>query len=107
MGPQSAERSSLVGKVTRGGLGKPLGPGVRASSGTDIDLSTVCVDEKDLIGSYSSDFTLQKAVALLVFGQKLDVRKLVSHEFPLKKTAEAVNLAANPSPDSLKIMVLP
>jgi len=27
---------------------------------TGIDLSTICVDEKDLIGSYSADVTLQK-----------------------------------------------
>ncbi|MFN7139587.1 MAG: alcohol dehydrogenase catalytic domain-containing protein, partial [Limisphaerales bacterium] len=30
-----------------------------------VDLSQVCVDEKDLIGSYSSDFLLQKKVAQL------------------------------------------
>src|SRR3954471_17666163 len=34
---------------------------------TSIDLSNICVDEKDLIGSYSSDFTLQSEVARLVF----------------------------------------
>ena len=73
---------------------------------TAIDLSSVCVDEKDLIGSYSSDFTLQKEVAKLVFTRKLDVRQLITHQFPLAQTAQAVELAAHPQPESLKIMVV-
>ena len=69
------------------------------------DLSTICVDEKDLIGSYSADFTLQREVAHLVFSRNLDVRGLITHRFPLEKTAEAVDLAAHPKPDSLKVLV--
>lgn len=72
---------------------------------TEIDLSRICVDEKDLIGSYSSDFTLQQQVSKLVFSRKLDVRGLITHEFPLAQTAAAVELAAHPQPDSLKVMV--
>lgn len=72
---------------------------------TPIDLGVVCVDEKTLTGSYSSDFTLQREVARLVFSRKLDVRPLITHRFPLEQTADAIALAANPTPDSLKIMV--
>ncbi len=72
-----------------------------------LDLATICVDEKDLLGSYSADFLLQKEVARLVFSRKLDVRKLVSHQLPLEETAAAVALAARPSADSLKIVVCP
>lgn len=72
---------------------------------TKLDLADVCVDEKDLIGSYSADFTLQREVARLVFSRKLDVRRLITHEFPLDQTAKAVELAAHPTPDSLKILV--
>ncbi len=86
---------------------RPAVPGGPKQPCLDLDLSAICVDEKDLIGSYSSDFTLQQDVARLVFGRKLDVRRLVTHEFPLEKTAEAVDLAAHPHPNSLKIMVLP
>lgn len=32
-----------------------------------VDLGVLCVDEKGLMGSYSSDFTLQKEVARWVF----------------------------------------
>jgi L-iditol 2-dehydrogenase len=69
------------------------------------DLASICVDEKDLIGSYSSDFTLQHEVARLIFTRQLDVRQLITHRFPLEKTADAVALAAKPSEDSLKIVV--
>ena len=70
-----------------------------------VDLSRVCVDEVDLLGSYSSDFTLQKKVAPLVFSRQLDVRPLITHRFPLAKTAAAVELASHPTPESLKILV--
>jgi L-iditol 2-dehydrogenase len=70
-----------------------------------LDFSSICLDEKDLIGSYSSDFTLQAEVARLVFSRRLDVRPLISHYFPLAETAKAVALAAHPAPDSLKIVI--
>jgi len=72
-----------------------------------IDLASICLDEKDLIGSYSSDFTLQREVARLVFSRRLDVRPLITHRFPLEQTAAAVALAANPTANSLKIIVAP
>jgi L-iditol 2-dehydrogenase len=74
---------------------------------TELDLASVCVDEKDLLGSYSADFTLQKEVARLVFSRRLDVRNLITHRFELAKTAEAVGLASHPTPESLKIVVCP
>ncbi|MGB6500403.1 MAG: alcohol dehydrogenase catalytic domain-containing protein, partial [Thermoplasmata archaeon] len=72
---------------------------------SQIDLASICLDEKDLIGSYSSDFTLQAEVARLVFSRRLDVRGLITHCFPLEQTAAAVSLAAAPTSDSLKILV--
>jgi L-iditol 2-dehydrogenase len=71
----------------------------------NLQLSTICLDEKDLIGSYSSDFTLQAEVARLVFTRRLDVRPLITHHFPLAETAQAVALAAHPTAESLKILV--
>jgi len=69
------------------------------------DPAAVCVDEKDLLGSYSADCTLQREVARLVFSRRLDVRPLITHRFPLAQTAKAVALAAHPTPASLKIIV--
>jgi L-iditol 2-dehydrogenase len=92
-------------ELLRGGGQLLLFAHTRRGTQTKIDLSTVCVDEKDVLGSYSADFTLQKEVAKLVFSRALDVRGLVTHEFSLEETAAAVELAANPEPNSLKIMV--
>jgi L-iditol 2-dehydrogenase len=74
-------------------------------SAFSLDLASVCLDEKDLLGSYSSDFTLQDEVARLVFSRQLDVRQLISHRFPLEQTAAAIRLASKPTEDSLKIIV--
>ncbi|HEU6447288.1 MAG TPA: alcohol dehydrogenase catalytic domain-containing protein [Verrucomicrobiae bacterium] len=71
----------------------------------NLDFSSICVDEKDLIGSYSSDFTLQREVARLVFSRQLDMRPLITHRFPLDQTADAIALAARPAENSLKIIV--
>jgi L-iditol 2-dehydrogenase len=86
---------------------RPLSSDLRPlSSGLCLlDLASVCLDEKDLLGSYSADFTLQREVARLVFSRQLDVRRLITHRFPLEQTAAAVALAAHPGPDSLKILV--
>jgi L-iditol 2-dehydrogenase len=70
-----------------------------------LDLASVCLDEKDLIGSYSADFTIQDEVSRLVFSRRLDVRPLITHRFPLAETSNAIGLAAHPKPDSLKILV--
>jgi L-iditol 2-dehydrogenase len=71
----------------------------------EIDPASICADEKDLIGSYSSDFTIQAEVARLVFSRRFDVRPLLTHCFPLEQASAAINLAAHPAPDSLKILV--
>jgi L-iditol 2-dehydrogenase len=93
-------------KLLRGGGQVLLFAHTRRGGQIGLDLSSVCVDEKDLIGSYSSDFILQKEVARLVLSRAVDVRKLVTHQFPLERTAAAADLAAHPTPKSLKIMVL-
>jgi L-iditol 2-dehydrogenase len=70
-----------------------------------LDLASICVDEKDLLGSYSADFTLQQEVSRLVFSRRMDVRGLVTHRFSLEKTADAIQLASRPTFESLKILV--
>ena len=91
--------------LLRGGGQVMLFSHTRRGDQTSVDLATVCVDEKDLIGSYSADFRLQTEVARLVFPRRLDVRQLVTHRFPLAQTAAAVELAAHPTAQSLKVVV--
>src|SRR5581483_9127661 len=84
-------------KSLRGGGQVLLFAHTKRGALTDIDLASVCVDEKDLLGSYSADFTLQREVAQIVFSRQLDVRALVSHRFPLTETSAAISLASRPS----------
>ncbi len=91
--------------LVRGGGQVLLFSHTRRGDEAAIDLATVCVDEKDLIGSYSADFALQGEVARLVFSRKLDARRLITHQFPLAQTAAAIELASHPTADSLKVVV--
>jgi L-iditol 2-dehydrogenase len=92
-------------RVVRGGGAVMLFAHTRRESLTPIDLAQICVDEKDLLGSYSADFTLQNEVARLVFSRRLDVRSLITGRFALEQASAAIDLAASPTQSSLKIMV--
>lgn len=72
-----------------------------------FDPAAVCVDEKTLIGSYSSSVDLQAQVVELVMGGELAFENLISHRFPLTRAVEALSLAAHPQPDSMKIVIQP
>src|SRR5438552_1818245 len=72
-----------------------------------FDPAAVCVDEKTLLGSYSASIELQQHAADFVFSGAVDFSKLISHRFPLAQAVEALNLAAHPLADSLKIVVSP
>ena len=91
--------------LVRGGGQVLLFAHTRRGVTTPLDLAATCVDEKDLLGSYSADFTLQAEVARLVFSRRLDVRPLITHRFALDQTAAAIALAIRPMPDSLKIVI--
>ena len=74
---------------------------------TTIDPAAICVDEKTLMGSYSASIDLQDESTGLVFNGEIDLAALISHRFPLSEAAEALHLAANPQPDSMKIVIQP
>jgi L-iditol 2-dehydrogenase len=72
-----------------------------------FDPAAVCVDEKTLIGSYSASVDLQDESVRFVMGKEMDLEKLISHRFPLQQAVEALDLAAHPQPDSMKIVIQP
>jgi L-iditol 2-dehydrogenase len=75
-----------------------------------FDPAAVCVDEKTLIGSYSSSFTILDEVTDVVFGgyrNGFDLTQLISHRFPFEGAVAAIDIASNPQPDSMKIMMEP
>lgn len=72
-----------------------------------IDPAAVCVDEKTLLGSYSASVDLQDENVRLVFSNDIDFARLVTHRFPLQQAVEALQLAAHPGPDSMKVVIQP
>ena len=73
-----------------------------------FDPAAVCMDEKTLMGSYSASIEIQQEGIDLVFDGfrdgTLDLTRLISHRFALADCADAVDLASNPKPDSMKIV---
>jgi L-iditol 2-dehydrogenase len=72
-----------------------------------FDPGAVCVDEKTLLGSYSASVDLQEASVQFVMNREMDLERLISHRFSLSSSVEALNLAAHPQPDSMKIAIQP
>ena len=72
-----------------------------------IDPAAVCVDEKTLLGSYSASVDLQEESVHFVFSREMNLEGLISHRFSLQESLEALNLAAHPQADSLKIVIQP
>ena len=75
-----------------------------------IDPGAVCMDEKTLMGSYSSSFEILEEVTDLVFGgyrNGFDLTQLISHRFPLDQAVPAIEIASHPKADSMKIMLEP
>jgi L-iditol 2-dehydrogenase len=72
-----------------------------------FDPAAVCVDEKTMIGSYSASVDLQAESVQFVMRQEMALDKLISHRFPLTEAVQALDLAAHPQPDSMKIVIQP
>jgi len=75
-----------------------------------FDPAAVCVDEKTLLGSYSSSFPLLSEVTDMVFGgyrNGFNLTQLISHRFPMEEAVPAIEIASNPQPGSMKIMIEP
>ncbi len=76
-------------------------------SEVSIDPAAICVEEKTLMGSYSASVDIQDETIDFVFSGGVDLSKLISHRFDLKDAIKAISLAANPQPDSMKIVIQP
>lgn len=76
-----------------------------------FDPAAVCMDEKTLMGSYSASVEIQQEAIDLVFtgyrDGSFDLTRLISHRFPLQECTDAIRLAANPVPGSMKIVLKP
>ena len=73
----------------------------------EISGADVCVAERILLGSYSSDIDLQAESARLVFSGELPLSKLISHRFSLENIQQGVHVAQTPGDRSLKVVIYP
>jgi L-iditol 2-dehydrogenase len=67
--------------------------------------SAVGIEEKEILGAYSASVDDQAESAEIVFGKQLPLRELISHRFPLERIAEAIALAAQPTENTLKVVI--
>src|SRR5271170_1858409 len=71
----------------------------------EFPAAAVGIDEKEILGSYSAAVDIQESAAELVLLRKLPVMDIVTHRFPLDRIQEALDLAARPTAESLKILI--
>ena len=75
-----------------------------------FDPAAVCMDEKTLMGSYSSSVSFNEDVNKLVFeGYRngFDLTNLISHRLSLEDAVTAIELASHPQANSMKIVIQP
>ena len=71
----------------------------------EFPAAAVGVEEKEILGSYSASLGDQEESAALVFDRRMPLREMISHRFPLERIADALELAAHPKRDTLKVMI--
>jgi L-iditol 2-dehydrogenase len=71
----------------------------------EFHAAAVGVEEKEILGSYSASVDEQEEAAALVFQHRLPVRDLISHRFPLDKIAKALEMAARPADNTMKVVI--
>jgi L-iditol 2-dehydrogenase len=71
----------------------------------EFPAAAVGIDEKEIVGSYSAAVDIQEVAAGLVLNKKLPVMDIVTHRFPLDMIQEGLELAAQPTTESLKILI--
>jgi len=71
----------------------------------EFPAAAVGIDEKEILGSYSAAVDIQEVAAALVLRKKLPVMDIVTHRFPLDRIQEALELAAKPTAESLKVLI--
>jgi L-iditol 2-dehydrogenase len=71
----------------------------------EFPAAAVGIEEKEILGSYSASVDDQEESARLVFQHRLPIREMISHRFPLERIADALELAARPADDTLKVVI--
>lgn len=73
----------------------------------EFPAAAVGVEEKEILGSYSAAIDRAGEAARLIFTRQLPVKNLISHHFSLEDMDRALQLAARPVGNSLKVVIHP
>lgn len=73
----------------------------------EFPAAAVGVEEKEILGSYSAAVDRQEESARIVFERQLPLAEWITHRFPLEQFSQALELAARPAGDSMKVVVTP
>ena len=73
----------------------------------EFPAAAVGVEEKEILGSYSAAIDRAGEAARLIFTRQLPVNELISHRFSLEDMGRALQLAARPEGNSLKVVIHP
>lgn len=73
----------------------------------EFPAAAVGVEEKEILGSYSAAVDRQEESGHIVFERQLPLAELITHRFPLEEFRQALELAARPVGDSMKVVVTP
>jgi L-iditol 2-dehydrogenase len=73
----------------------------------EFPAAAVGVEEKEILGSYSAAVDRAVKATRLIFTHQLPVNKLISHRFSLEDMDKALQLAARPVGNSLKVVIHP
>jgi L-iditol 2-dehydrogenase len=105
-GTADAARAAIL-TARRGGrvvLGGPTGAGIELSG---VDLSTIVLGNIDVLGSLANPKGVSgRALTLLARGQ-VDVKRLVTHHFPLGRFAEAWTTFTERKDGAIRVMLHP
>ncbi len=72
-----------------------------------VDVGDLCLDEKQVVGSYSASPEETDEAAEIVFGEEIEVSRLVTDVIPLSEAPRAFEIAAEASGGSIKVVVVP
>ena len=73
----------------------------------EFPAAAVGVEEKEILGSYSAAVDRAGKATRLIFTHQISVEKLISHRFSLEDMDRALELAAHPVGNSLKVVIHP
>lgn len=72
-----------------------------------VDVGDLCLDEKHVVGSYSASLEETDEAAEIVFGEEIEIGRLVSEVVPLSEAPRAFEIAGDAKDDTLKVVVVP